>query len=156
MESESMSMSLAEVEASLPWGLHDAYLEGIEIDWLASTATLRVRVMMTRRQDQDQRAKITVNGLAFCAMDPPDPGRQNKGSAAAGGLWLNAGEGPANDAARERLPAVPDGCFLHWLFVNQWNSFIHISGREAHLEWLEPHPVAARSSSRALFPGEET
>jgi hypothetical protein len=56
---------------------------------------------------------------------------------------------------RLHLPEVPGDCFLRWLFVNQWNSFIHISGREAHLEWLEPHPVAARSASRALFPGEE-
>jgi|SRR5580700_1394134 hypothetical protein len=148
-------MNLAEIEATLPWGLHDAYLEGIEIDWLTSTASLLVRVMMTERQDQDQRAKITVSGLAFCAMDPPDPRRQNEDSSSADGLWLGSGEGPANDTARQRLPEVPGGCFLHWLFVNQWNSFIHISGREAHLEWLEPHPVAARSDSRALFPGEE-
>jgi hypothetical protein len=148
-------MNFAEIEASLPSGLHDAYLEGIDIDWLNSTASLLLRVMMTERQDQDQRARIIVSGLAFCAIDPPDPRRQNKDSSSAHGLWLNTGEGPANDAARQCLPDVPGGCFLHWLFVSQWNSFIHISGRDAHLEWLEPNPVPARAASIALFPGEE-
>src|ERR1700722_316639 len=100
-------MNLAEIEAGLPWGLHDAYLEGIEIDWLTSTACLLVRVMMTERQDQDQRARITVSGLAFCAIDPPDPRRRDKDSSVSRGLWLGTGEGPANDAAKQRLPVVP-------------------------------------------------
>jgi hypothetical protein len=71
------------------------------------------------------------------------------------GLWLDAGAGAANDDARKALPPVPDGCFLHWLYVRPWNRFIHIAGREAHLEWVEPHPVTARSGNGALFPGDE-
>jgi hypothetical protein len=150
-------MTLAELEAGLPWGFHDAYLEDIAIDWLAREASLALRIMMTERQDQDRRARVTITGLVFFAMDPPERGRGLVASSEMRhGLWINTGEGPANDAAKERLPEVPGGCFLHWFFVNQWNSFIHISGQGARLEWLEPNPVSARAPSRALFPGDET
>lgn len=35
---------MADVEDALPWGLHDAHLESIEIDWLNARASLTVRV----------------------------------------------------------------------------------------------------------------
>ena len=147
--------TLSEIEASLPWGLHDAYLEALDIDWQNAKLTLTVRVMMTEHQDMDQRARITVTGLVFCAIDPPeiDPSRGYEPTPKMG-LWIDADEGVANDEARRRLPATPDGCFLHWLFVHPWNRFIHICGRRADLEWIEPEPVASRAATRALFPGD--
>ena len=65
-------MNIATIEASLPWGLHDAYIEAVDIDWSRATLTLSVRVMMTERQDTDRRAKIIVTGLVFCAIDAPE------------------------------------------------------------------------------------
>ena len=64
--------TIAEVTEALPWGLHDAYLEGMDVDWLASTLSLRVRVMISERQDMDRRATIRVTGLVFCSVDPPE------------------------------------------------------------------------------------
>ncbi|HEX7602209.1 MAG TPA: hypothetical protein VF316_11415 [Polyangiaceae bacterium] len=148
-------MDIATIEASLPWGLHDAYLEAVRIDWSSATATLTVRVMMTERQDMDRRAEITVTGLVLCAIDPPqiDP-RRGYEPTPERGLWIDSGEGPANDEAKARLPKLPDGCFLHWFFVQNWNRFIHISGKDAELRWIEEAPVAARSAKRALFAGD--
>lgn len=34
---------------SLPWGLHDAYLELLSIDWPCATAALTVRLMTSER-----------------------------------------------------------------------------------------------------------
>jgi hypothetical protein len=147
--------SLADIEHTLPWGLHDAYLESLEIDWPTQTATLTVRLMMTERQDMDRLGRITVTGLAFCSIDPPHPyPRSEAETDTSVGLWIDAGEGPANDEAKARLPEVPEGCFVHWIFAHQWNSCMHISGRDAELVWLEPEPVASKRGQRAFFPGD--
>jgi hypothetical protein len=89
-------MTFDELEATLPWGLHDAYLEGIVIDWPASQLELAVRVMMSEQQDMDQRAQVTVRGLVYCAIDPPeiDPER-GYGPTPQLGLWIDTGAGPA-------------------------------------------------------------
>jgi hypothetical protein len=148
-------MNLEDLEATLPWGLHDAYLERIEIDWPKAELVLDVRVMITEHQEMDQRARISVTGLVFCAMDPPeiDPAR-GYDPTAEHGLWIACGTGAANDDARSRLPKTPGGCFLHWIFVRQWNRFIHICGQSAELTWLETAPVSSRTATRAAFPGE--
>lgn len=66
-------MTLEELENTLPWGLHDAYVEHLAIDWVECIATLRVRVMITESQDMDQRAAIELRGLSYCAIEAPDP-----------------------------------------------------------------------------------
>ena len=148
-------MTLSGIEDTLPWGLHDACLEALAIDWPNAKLTLTVRLMMTEHQDMDQRARVIVTGLVFCAIDPPEiDASRGYEPAPKMGLWIGAGEGAANDEARKRLPAIPDGCFLHWLFVHGWNRFIHLCGRGAELEWIEPEPVASRAATRALFPGD--
>ena len=91
-------MTLEEIENSLPWGLHDAYRERIEIDWLAQRAVLRVRLMLSEHQDLDQRAHVVVDGLVYCSIDPEiDPARGYDPMPAAG-LWL--GSGPRTVAIR--------------------------------------------------------
>lgn len=57
-----MRMTFQDVEASLPWGLHDAYLEGFALDWTRAQLELTVRLMMSEQQDMDQRARVTVRG----------------------------------------------------------------------------------------------
>jgi hypothetical protein len=148
-------VNLSDIEASLPWGLHDAYLESLALHWPKATLAMTVRVMMTKHQDMDQRASILVTGLVFCSIDAPeiDPERGYEPTPIEG-LWIDSGTGPATPEAASRLPNVPDGCFLHWFFVSQWNRFIHICGRHAELTWIEAAPVAARGDTRALFPGE--
>jgi hypothetical protein len=148
-------VTLSSIEASLPWGLHDSYLESLALDWPNATLTMTVRVMITKHQDMDRRASIKVTGLVFCSIDAPtiDPARGYEPTPPEG-LWIDTGAGPANEEAKARLPKTPEGYFLHWFFVSQWNRFIHICGRNAELTWLEDAPVASRSASRALFPGE--
>jgi hypothetical protein len=85
-------VTLSAIEASLPWGLHDAYLETLALDWPKATLTMTVRVMVAKNQDMDQRASIVVTGLLFCSIDAPeiDPHRgyeptPTEGSASAPG-----------------------------------------------------------------------
>jgi len=148
-------MTFQEIEATLPWGLHDAYLEGIVIDWVGARLELDVRLMMSESQDLDQRARLTVTGLVYCAIDAPrsDPPRGYT-SIPGTGLWIDTGAGPAPTAPELRLPAAPAGCFLQWVFVHDWNTFMHVCGRDVSFRWLEPNAVPSRALTRALSPGD--
>lgn len=139
-------MTIARIEAALPWGLHDALLQRLTIDWPRAKLTLTVRVKVTERQDFDRCGEIEVGGLVFCAIDAPeiDPQRHYQ-PIPRDGLWIDAGEGAAKEEARARLPEIPEGCFLHWIFARDWNRFIHICGRKANFEWTEPQPVRRRA-----------
>jgi hypothetical protein len=150
-------VNLAEIESTLPWGFHDAHVERIEIDWPRARLSLTLRLMMTERQEMDQRARVDVAGLIYCSIDAPmiDPKGGYYDPTPESGLWVDSGEGAPDSEARARLPATPAGCFLHWFFVQNWNRFIHVCARDAELVWLEPAPIAARSDSPALFPGDE-
>jgi hypothetical protein len=146
-------MTLEELTAPLPWGLHDAYLESLTLDWPRATATLTVRLMMSEHQDTERRARIDLAGLVFCSVDAPEIApHRGYTPAPPDGLRLADAEGAAPGAV---LPATPEGCFVHRLFVNDWNRFIHLCARGASLTWLDPAPVPARARTRALFPGDE-
>jgi hypothetical protein len=145
--------SIADLEATLPWGFHDAYLEGLEVDYATAVLVLRVRVMLSERQDVDRRAVLRVHGLVFCSIDPPELGEHTSELSPDRGLWIGSGAGAAGDA--RALPAVPEGCFLHWFYVEPWNRFIHVCGRRAELDWTEEAPMPARGRRRAHFPGDE-
>jgi hypothetical protein len=148
-------MTLDELMAPLPWGLHDSYLEALTLDWPRAAASLTVRLMMSERQDQERRARIDLAGLVFCSVDAPEiaPDRGYTPTPA-DGLRLADSEGAA-PGAEAVLPTTPEGCFLHRLYVNDWNRSIHICARDASLTWLDPAPVPAQGHMPALFPGEE-
>lgn len=142
----------AEIEDTLPWGFHDAYLEGLAIDWLKKTVVLDLRVMMSEEQDLDQRARLIVSDLVFCSVQAPeiDPARRYEPTPE-GGLWIDGGEGIGTPSVE--LPKTPEGCFLHWFFVQPWNRFIHVCARSAELQWVESEPQPSRASTRALHVG---
>jgi hypothetical protein len=146
-------MTLDELMNPLPWGLHDAYLEALSLDWPRATASLTVRLMISEHQDEERRARIDLTGLVYCSVDAPEIApERGYAPTPAEGLWLVDAEGGAPGAA---LPATPDGCFLHRLYVKDWNRFIHVCARDASLTWLDPAPVPAQAERRALFPGDE-
>jgi hypothetical protein len=145
--------SIDDIERPLPWGLHDALLLRLSVDWTQGELALEARIMMTKNQDMDQLVRVRVLGLVFCSVDAPqiEPARGYV-PIREGGLRINSGPGAAPSAS---LPAAPEGCFLHWIFVSDWNRFIHICGRHAELTWLEDSPKPSGSIWRALFPGNE-
>jgi hypothetical protein len=142
-------MTLDELEDTLPWGLHDAYVERMTIDWTRAQLTLDVRVMIGEHQETDRRARIVVSGLDYFAMEPPrTQTRPREGE----GIWVLA-QPVSTDG--DGHPPLADGCFRHRFYVNEFNSRFDVVGRTAALEWLESEPQPARASGRAYHPGEE-
>jgi len=138
--------------AGSEWGLHDALLQGIEVDWAAGELRLLVRIKVDEDQRLDRLARISITGLQYVIVDPPiyeDAVAKTLGK----GLWID--DGPGNAPKREgHVPTTPEGCFAHWFFVTEWNSFIQFCGRHAEFEWLEAEPKAVRSPN-LYWPGDE-
>ena len=127
-------MTLDELASSLPNGLHDARLLRLSIDHVLRIATPdpQIDVSTTDSQANYRDARITLSGLVFCAVDPPD-GRYPFD--APGPLTIDVGEGEPSTCAAVH-PAVPTDAFLAWIFGASWNSFVHISARESALSSL--------------------
>jgi hypothetical protein len=134
-------MTFEEMEERLPSGLHDASLQALRVDWVKREVEIDLGVQ-TRDDGECRRlGRVVVGDLLFCAIEPPedDAGRGYE-PLPARGLTIGTGAGTAEATSKKALPRVPDGYFLQWIFVREWNAFIHICGRDVSLHWLEDEP----------------
>lgn len=131
-------MTLAELEKSLPNGLHDAELVGLEVDYAVRKAVLSVNVDIGD-SDADtspdgesyRRARIRFFGVQFVVIDPPTAGDSYSRLS-----MIDTGSGQPRTSPCN-LPPIREDCFLCWVFVTQWNSFIRISASDVALEWVD-------------------
>ncbi len=145
--------SLSQLANTLPWGFHDAHLERLAVDWLASTLTLELRLPMSRDQSVERVGRVHVTGLFFLSIEPPALGDDDYPRIPREGLWLDGAEGPAPGAVN--LPPLPDGVWLHHFWIRPWqHRTLHVAGRDCRLEWLGPEQPR-RNGAGALFPGDE-
>lgn len=131
-------MNLEELEASLPNGLHDAQLRQFAVDYITRTASIVLSIWVgdargsTREARETYRkARIDLQGLAFASVDPPEE------SGGDGELRIDAGSGVAPTASLKLPSALPKECFVHWIFVSEWNAFIHVAAETASICWID-------------------
>ncbi len=127
-------MTFDELEESLPNGLHDAELLGVQIDYshLNSAVELNIDVGTgTSTRSTYRRGRVVFTGVRYVAIDAP---AVNVSDARVS--RINAGSGEPTTAAHP-LPKCPADTFLCWLFVVDWNSFIRIAARSVALEWSD-------------------
>jgi hypothetical protein len=134
-------MNFEELEASLPNGLHDAKLRRLEFDYVTRTALMDVALSIgdpdatTKAGREGYRdARIEFTGFAFAALESPGEVEIVHGG---DGLRIDAGPGVAPNSDVELPSNLPDECFVHWIFVSRWNSFIHIAAVSAKMSWLD-------------------
>jgi hypothetical protein len=127
--------SIEEVEIGLPHGFHDATLLALNWDCEAARATFTFNVLFGSPESEAdpepkyRRGELIVSGVAFLSIDVPR-------SMSAGAPWLTSGSGQPSTAPAA-LPKLPEGCFLHWFFVKQWNGFIRIAAIDAFFRWTD-------------------
>jgi hypothetical protein len=143
-------MTLDEIDHLPPNGFHDGLLSAIELDYKNARATLHLDLCVGWPDDPEsersvyQKAVVTVTGLFFCAIQPPDP---NYPFVPDGSLtWLDGD--PAKPDHLPSLPELmkkaPDGTWAYRFFMGDWNSFIYIAARDAALEWVGEKPKHAQ------------
>jgi len=132
-------MSIVDLLESLPNGLHDAKLHSIDIDYVGRTANLDLDVWIGDMSQQGpareayRHGRLTVSGLVYLVMEPPDSRYAFNQSKP---LRIEFGIGKlAPEACRCTLPTeLPDAAFAFWLYVTNWNSFIHVACTQVTLE----------------------
>ena len=126
-------MTLDQLEKSLPNGLHDAELVGLQVDYARREAVLDLNVDCSEPPESEpyRPARILFSGIQFLVIDLPATADAYNDISI-----VDAGSGQPSTAPC-KLPPLPDDCFLCWLFVVRWNSFIRIAARSAALEWVD-------------------
>lgn len=124
-------MTLAELAATLPWGFHDATLLGVESDYANARAAIDLDVLLNGRPLLVRRARVELVGVAYLTIEPPD---RRHGIQAPGLIDVR----PTSAAQRAGLPPCKAKHQRDSVFVNGWNSFIHLACEAATLTWLGP------------------
>jgi hypothetical protein len=128
-------MTLAELEASLPNGFHDAYFHSVTIDYRRRTVTIAASILVGVPDDPPgecdrlRQAVVIFEGLQFMAMEPPERGHVLKHGDR---LWVDYFISKSPPAASKEIPA---DCFVGSFFVQDWGSNIHVAARSVSLEW---------------------
>ena len=129
-------MTLDELESKfLPNGLHDAELVALCVDYASLKMILDVNVDMSEPPvpaPDYKAARITFSEVQFVIVDPPGPGQ----TAIAALPMIDSGSGEPEIAPTTLPPLRPD-CFLSWIFVTDWNSFIRIAAKDTAIEWRD-------------------
>lgn len=126
-------MTLFDLAHQLPNGFHDAIVRRIAIDYIARSASIELSVWMGNMQSEDsaqrelyQEARLTLIALDYFITDPPDA---RYPFLSAEGIRIDLCE--KEQTPRLHLPTSSPS-FQCAFFVNEWNSFIHISAGDVH------------------------
>jgi hypothetical protein len=145
-------VQLVEIENSLPNGFHDAFLESVDVDYVSKRAEIKLRLCTgdpdastENEREAYRRANLELLDLVYLVIEGPDPKSKYAETKA---LWIDGGEVKSDSLPAMPVPVeqLPSGAFAYWFFVRDWNSFIHVSARDARLQW----------SSEATSPREST
>ena len=143
--------TFAEIQRDLDWGLHDAGLDALEIDYAAAELGIVLRVKLGRRQERERRARVVVTGLVYVVVEPPC--LEANGDMVDGDMRIDlVTEGLMEG---EKLARPPEGCFGQSFFVADWNAFFHVVGTDVRFKWIETEPTETADDAHVLLPGEE-
>jgi len=132
-------MTFQDLEDSLPNGFHDAHLKSVSIDYIERLLTMQMEILIgtPEAQDRDEyrNATLTVTGLYFCVIDPPDAKypftTKNRP------IWVSGDDGwpdTLSDLAASLAQTNP-GFTYHRFFSVDWNSFIYVAANDVQLYW---------------------
>jgi hypothetical protein len=134
-------MNLEEIDESLPNGFHDAWLVGLEIDYVHGIAVFKTNVLIglpdepVEMRDRYRLGTLRFSGVSFVVVDPPDARNAVLTPGAVTFSWsrLDAAESPH---IAELVPSGSDvQAYSFW--VLNWCSSIHLAAREVSFDWSE-------------------
>ena len=130
-------MTLDDLEAALPNGLHDAEIHSIAIDYVARTARFILDAWVGTmdmpagpERERYRRASLELTGLQYLAIQPPDFRPQ----------YHFADTAPVKTGGLSPVDVpspLPEDAFEAELFIADWNSFIQVAATDARLTWLD-------------------
>jgi hypothetical protein len=131
-------MTIEEVLESLPNGLHDAHLLSINLDYAERVAELHLDIWVGnmsldgKAREARRPVVLKLSGLCYFVVEAPDSKYDFHKRKP---LWIDAGvESLASEVSSVKLPEPPEGAFTFWIYVNDWNAFIHVAAMHAGVE----------------------
>jgi hypothetical protein len=125
-------VTLDELAETLPNGFHDARVSSMRLDFAMRVVELELSIWLGTDENPElhRTARVTLSGLRFCVLDPPDP---TYAYMEAKPLWISDVIAPPSGTV---LPSVDREAFVSSFFVNQWNAFVHVAAVDASLTWV--------------------
>lgn len=156
-------MTLDELADSLPNGFHDSALRNLSIDYERRIVHLDVSLKVDadgppERRNDIRDAHIEINGLLFFIIDPPSRAK-GYDFKSPGELWIVDGYETRSipeftkSISRDLMESLPAETWVQSFFVSEWNSYIHVAGRNCEMKWVgDARPYRGRR--QAFYPGE--
>jgi len=136
-------MTLAEIEANLPNGFHDAEIEELVWNYRTDSASFTMKLWVAEATDQNieiyRLGRLDVKDIAFIAIDPPHPRdldtkpHKPSGSLQIDGMATTETIFPGLSKLKQQLSPETQ---IYSFYVVNWNSNIHIAIGEAELVWI--------------------
>jgi hypothetical protein len=120
--------------------LHDSTITTIFTDYVARKAIFTIEINIGNIEVESERETratgiLTFEQLQYFVAESPD-GHHNFDNSI--GLTVS-GDGSLQDTkfktALPILPVVDDDAFVHWFYINEWNSSIFISAKNVTFTW---------------------
>jgi hypothetical protein len=131
-------MTIEELDAELPNGLHDARVFSFvhlqdeqRVEFVVEIWTGDLHANAYSERERYQRARLELLGVECFDVEKPHPGFLVPGSKPV--CMDNCGPVEGRAAAK----AIPDGGFAGRFYVFDWNAFIEFAARDARLTWLD-------------------
>jgi hypothetical protein len=132
-------MTFQDLADSLPNGFHDAHLKSVCIDYVERLLAMQMEILVgtPEAQDRDEyrKATLTVTGLYFCVIDPPDA--KYPFTTKNSHIWVSGDNGwpdTLSDLAASLAQTNPRFTY-HRFFSVDWNSFIYVAADDVQLSW---------------------
>ncbi|MFN7921620.1 MAG: hypothetical protein U0Q16_16080 [Bryobacteraceae bacterium] len=127
-------MTLSELEATLPNGLHDAYLSALSISFCEATAVLALSIHEGGEEEPIYReAEIQLFDVAALTIEGPAASNSKRSPICIDSIQTSDERYPGFSS----LPLAVQRQFLSLYLLPPWNSFIHIAAAHAKLVWKE-------------------
>lgn len=140
-------MTLADVEATLPNGFHDAEIEQFIWDYRTNSASFTMELWVAEQGNQSQevyrKGRLDLKGIIFITIDPPDikPYKASLGTLRIDGLTTTESILPNLATLTETVTQ----CINPYSFyVDNWNSYIHIAAKESELIWIGEREIRTK------------
>lgn len=127
------SMTIEEINQSLPNGFHDSGITGVRIDYIQRTAEIDMELWFSGPDDEDPEkyrpATLFISDLIYFVIEPPGHPNTSHGEPS----LVDGGSSELDQAVGQLPKSLPAGAFTYWFFVSSWNSFIHIAALHAEI-----------------------
>ncbi len=144
-------MTLAEIEANLPNGFHDAEIEELVWNYRTDSASFTMKLWVPEATDQDieiyRLGRLDVKDIVFMAIEPPHPRDSDpkpykpSGALQIDGMVTTETIFPGLLKLKQKLPPEVQ---IYSFYVVNWNSNIHIAAGEAELVWIGEREIMGK------------